>query len=435
MKLNVKKTGINGEGIAYFKRKPVFIEGCFPGETVECTLEDQGRYFKGKLVRILKKSPDRVPCVCPYQKECGGCALLPLEYQKQLEIKKELLMEALHKYAGFKQKIDDIVPSEKRLSYRNRSNMPVIEEDGKLVSAMYRSGSNHPIPIEQCPVHDTTVERIRSGILQILNRYHYSIYSQSEKKGIRQLAVRGFNNEFQAVIITGNDELDQETVDDLSKIQNLVSIYQGINTQKDPIRMMPEKLKRLYGKEKITVRMDDYSLSLSPQAFFQLNRDQAERIYKDAVSFVPEGSGRVIEAYCGIGTISLYLSGKAEEVIGIELEKEAVKDATENAERNGCHNLRFLCSDASRAIRKLLEKQKADMLIVDPPRTGLDQDLIETLLQSKIKRLVYISCNPATLGKDLNLLQKNYSINSVKGYDMFPNTPLVETIVCLDRKC
>ncbi|MBQ6125564.1 MAG: 23S rRNA (uracil(1939)-C(5))-methyltransferase RlmD [Erysipelotrichaceae bacterium] len=435
MKLNVKKTGINGEGIAYFKRKPVFIEGCFPGETVECTLEDQGRYFKGKLVHILKKSPDRISCVCPYQKECGGCALMPLEYQKQLEIKKELLMEALHKYARFKQKIDDIVPSEKRLSYRNRSNMPVVEEDGKLVSAMYRSGSNHPIPIEQCPVHDVMVERIRSAILQILNSRHYSAYSQSEKKGIRQLSVRGFDNEYQAVIITGNDVFDQKTVDALSKIENLVSIYQGINTQKDPIRMMPERLKRLYGKEKITVRLDDYSLSLSPQAFFQLNRDQAERIYKDAVSFVPEGSGRVVEAYCGIGTISLYLSGKAEEVIGIELEKEAVKDATENAERNGCHNLRFLCSDASRAIRKLLEKQKADMLIVDPPRTGLDQDLIETLLQSKIKRLVYISCNPATLGKDLNQLQKKYMINSVKGYDMFPNTPLVETIVCLDRKC
>ena len=435
MKLNVKKTGINGEGIAYFKRKPVFIEGCFPGETVECTLEDQGRYFKGKLVRILKKSPDRISCVCPYQKECGGCALLPLEYQKQLEIKKELLMEALHKYARFKQKIDDIVPSEKRLSYRNRSNMPVVEEDGKLVSAMYRSGSNHPIPIEQCPVHDVMVERIRLAILQILNSRHYSAYSQLEKKGIRQLSVRGFDNEYQAVIITGNDVFDQKTVDALSKIENLVSIYQGINTQKDPIRMMPERLKRLYGKEKITVRLDDYSLSLSPQAFFQLNRDQAERIYKDAVSFVPEGSGRVVEAYCGIGTISLYLSGKAEEVIGIELEKEAVKDATENAERNGCHNLRFLCSDASRAIRKLLEKQKADMLIVDPPRTGLDQDLIETLLQSKIKRLVYISCNPATLGKDLNQLQKKYMINSVKGYDMFPNTPLVETIVCLDRKC
>ena len=435
MKLNVKKTGINGEGIAYFKRKPVFIEGCFPGETVECTLEDQGRYFKGKLVHILKKSPDRISCVCPYQKECGGCTLMPLEYQKQLEIKKELLMEALHKYARFKQKIDDIVPSEKRLSYRNRSNMPVVEEDGKLVSAMYRSGSNHPIPIEQCPVHDVMVERIRSAILQILNSRHYSAYSQSEKKGIRQLSVRGFDNEYQAVIITGNDVFDQKTVDALSKIENLVSIYQGINTQKDPIRMMPERLKRLYGKEKITVRLDDYSLSLSPQAFFQLNRDQAERIYKDAVSFVPEGSGRVVEAYCGIGTISLYLSGKAEEVIGIELEKEAVKDATENAERNGCHNLRFLCSDASRAIRKLLEKQKADMLIVDPPRTGLDQDLIETLLQSKIKRLVYISCNPATLGKDLNQLQKKYMINSVKGYDMFPNTPLVETIICLDRKC
>ena len=434
MKLNVKKTGINGEGIAYFQRKPVFIDGCFPDETVECSLEDKGRYLKGKLIRILKKSPDRISCACLYQKECGGCALMPLKYQKQLQIKKELLKEALYKYAGYTEEIGDIVPGGDCLYYRNRSNLPVIEEDGTLVSAMYRSGSNHPIPIEQCPVHDIPVERMRLAILQILNTNHYSAYSQSEKKGIRQLVVRGFDTDYQAVIITGNDILDRKTIEELSHIRHLSSIYQGINIQKDPIRMMPEKLKRLYGKEKITVKLDKYELSLSPQAFFQLNRGQAERIYRDAVSFVPEGSNRVVEADSGIGTISLYLSKKAKEVIGIELEKEAVKDAIENAERNGCRNLRFLCSDASRAIRKLLEKNNVNVLLVDPPRTGLDQELIETLLRSKIERLVYISCNPATLGKDLYQLQEKYRIQEIKGYDMFPNTPLVETLVCLDRR-
>ncbi|MBQ2658775.1 MAG: 23S rRNA (uracil(1939)-C(5))-methyltransferase RlmD [Erysipelotrichaceae bacterium] len=434
MKLKVKKTGINGEGIAYFKRKPVFIDGCFPDEAVECSLEDQGRYYKGKLVRILKKSPDRVSCACVYQKECGGCSLMPLEYTKQLEIKKELLREALHKYDGYTSEISNILPSENYLYYRNRSNLPVIEEDDRLVSAMYRSGSNHPIPIEQCPIHDAPVERMRMAILQVLNAHHYSAYSQSEKKGIRQLIVRGFDTEYQAVIITGNDVLDQKTIEDLSHIQHLSSIYQGINIQKDPIRMMPEKLKLLYGKDKIAVKMEDYSLSLSPQAFFQLNKSQAERIYQDVAELIPDGCNRVIEAYCGIGTISLYLSKKAREVIGIELEKEAVKDAEENAKRNGCENLRFLCCDASRAIRKLLEKESADALVVDPPRTGLDQDLIETLLRSKIKRIVYVSCNPATLGKDLNRLQEKYHIKKIQGYDMFPNTPLVETLVCLDLK-
>ena len=275
---------------------------------------------------------------------------------------------------------------------------------------------------------------MRLTILQVLNDHHYPGYSQSEKKGIRQLIVRGFDSEYQAVIIAGNDVLDQKTVKDLSHIQHLSSIFQGINTRKDPIRMMPEKLKLLHGKEKIMVKMDEYALSLSPQAFFQLNKSQAERIYQDVAELVPEGCRRVIEAYCGIGTISLFLSKKAGEVIGIELEKEAVKDAQENAKKNGCENLRFLCSDASRAIRKLLEKDSADVLVVDPPRTGLDQELIETLLRSKIERIVYVSCNPATLGKDLYQLQKNYHINTVKGYDMFPNTPLVETLVCLEHK-
>lgn len=434
MILNVKKTGINGEGIACFKRKPVFIEGCFPDETVECSLEDQGRYFKGKLIKVLKKSPDRISCACLYQKECGGCALMPLEYTKQLQIKKELLKEALYKYAGYKEEIDDITASENHLYYRNRCNLPVIEEEGSLISAMYRSGSNHPIAIEQCPVHDIPVERMRLSILQILNRHHYRAYDHAKKKGIRQLIVRGFDTEYQAVIITGNDVLDQKMVEDLSRIQHLVSLYQGINIQKDPLRVMPEKLKLLYGKEKITVKMGEYSLYLSPQAFFQLNKEQAERIYRDAASLVPDKTGKIIEAYCGIGAISLYLSGKAREVIGIELEKEAVKDAQENAERNGFRNLSFICDDASKAITRILKDEDIDVLVVDPPRTGLDQQLLKTLQRSGIRQIIYVSCNPETLGKDLSVLQDKYHIDSIRGYDMFPNTPLVEALVSLIRK-
>ena len=377
---------------------------------------------------------ESVSCACLYQKECGRCTLMPLDYQKQLAVKKELLKEALYQYAGYTQEIGDIFPSEDYLYYRNCSSLPVIEENGSLVSAVYRSGNDLPIAIEQCPVHDIPVERTRLAILQVLNSHHCSAYSHAEKKGIRQLIVRGFNTEYQAVIITGNDVLDHKTVKDLSGIQHLVSIYQGINTKEDPVGMMPEKVKLLYGKEKITVKMGEYSLCLGPKAFFPLNKDQAERICQDAAALIPEGSNRVIDAYCGIGTISLYLSRKAKEVIGIEAEKEAVNTAAENAKRNGLRNLSFICDDVSKAITRILEKENIDVLVVDSPLTGLDQELTETILRSKIGRIVYLSCDPETLEKDLKLLQKNYQIQTVKGYDMFPNTPLVETLVPLTLK-
>ena len=434
MKLEIVKAGINGEGIAFFKRKPVFIEGCFPDEVVDADLIDEGRHYKGRRKAVLKKSPERIKPVCSYADKCGACALMGLKYDGQLAIKMQLLENALYKYAEYEGKIEGIVKSDDVYGYRNKCNLPIISYNGKLVNALYKQGSNHPCLITTCFIHEESVEEIRRKILDVLNRYKLQAYDRREKKGMRQLIVRAFDKGAQAVLVTGNDTLKENVIADLKKIKGLKSLFQGINTVRDPIRMMPEKLRPLFGKEKIEVKSLNYELELSPQAFFQLNHKQAEQIYKDAAALIKEKQKLVIEGYCGIGTISLAMHDKAEKIIGIEIIEKAIKDAKDNAKKNKVENVEFRCGDAAKEIRKIVEKEKADVIVVDPPRTGLDDELLKTLLKSKAKQIIYISCNPSTLGKDLYILKKEYEIHLVRGYDMFPNTPLVETLVELVRR-
>ena len=434
MKIEIVKAGINGEGIGFHSRKPVFIDGCFPGETVECELQDEGRHWRGRLIKILKKSPQRIKSPCIHSRSCDACPLMALDYKEQLRIKKQLLEGALYKYCAYDEPIDEIIGSQNIYQYRNKCNLPVFEKDGKLVNALYRQDSNHPSIIRNCLIHEEKTEEIRLAILEVLNRHHLKAYDRHEKTGIRQLIVRAFENSGQAVLVTGKDTIGKEVIDDLKKIEGLRSLFQGINTKRNPVSLMPEKLRPLFGPEKIEMKVGSYRLKLSPQAFFQLNRFQAERIYRDVRELIKDRKKLIVEAYCGIGAISLYLHDKAERIIGIEVIEKAVADAEENARLNHIENVRFVCGDASEQVRRILKKEKADLLVVDPPRTGLDEELITTILKAKIKEVIYISCNPATLGKDLQMLKEKYEITSIRGYDMFPNTSHVECSCLLTRK-
>ena len=435
MKLTVRKTGINGEGIAYYERKPVFIEGCFVGETVECEVEDKGRYYIGKLNRIVRRSSNRIKSVCPYEKKCGGCSLINLKYETQLEEKKELLREALQKYANYKGEIEGIVPSDKIYGYRNKCNLPVVKDrKGRLVNALYKPGSNEPVYFDRCLLHEEKLEEIRIKVMDILNDYHFDAYSSKEKKGVRQLVIRGLSGQYQIVLVTGKDTISRDVISEISDIEGVVSLWQGVNVQKNPVKLMPDKLELLSGKKAIEVKLGDYVLKLDPQSFFQLNYDQAVNIYSEVDSLISEKVSTIVEAYCGIGAISLYLSNRANEVIGIDIEKKAVRNAEDNARINNIDNVRFIADDASRAVRKLVKSDKIDVLVVDPPRSGLDDELVRSLIDSEINQIIYVSCNPATLAKNLNVLKKTYNINKVKGFDMFPNTALVETVCVLKRR-
>ncbi len=434
MRMEIKKTGINGEGIGYLNRKPVFVTGCFAGETADVRIvEDRGKYLRGKAEKIIVRSPYRTASICPYYRDCGSCPFIDLKYEAQLRYKEEILHETLQKYSGLKIKCDRIVPSP-QYHYRNKINLPVAaDKKGKLHNAMYRAGSNIPVLIDKCPLHDEELERVRKAVLKALNRTSMISYSHQDKSGIRQLVIRGFE-QFQVVLITGNDVINEKLTNDIMSIDKVVSLWQGINVRKNPVNMMPDKIKLISGRQDIDLSICGYDVSLHPQAFFQLNRLQAEAIYEKVSELISEKVSLAVEAYCGIGVMSMMIHDRAEEVIGVEIDARAVESARQNAKANGIENVSFRCNDAGSELIRLSRKRKIDLLIADPPRTGMSENFIQCLLKSPVRKIIYVSCNPATLARNIKELSRKYEVERVMPYDMFPNTPHIETITVLRLK-
>ena len=434
MKIEIKKTGINGEGIGYLNRKPVFVSGCFPGEIVEVTITSRGeKYSRGRADKIIKRSAHRVESPCAVSSLCGSCPFINLDYRTQLQYKEEILSETLRKYCGFKGRFEHMVASE-QLYYRNKVNMPVLaDKKGKLYNAMYRPNSNTPVQIDKCVMHDGKLEQVRIEVLKVLNRFKMKPYDNREKTGIRQLVVRGFD-EFQVVLITGRNTITYKLSEAIMAIKGVVSLYQGVNTRKNPVSLMPDNITLIAGKPEIDLHICGYDVTLHPQAFFQLNGKQGASIYEKVRELICEEVFLAVEAYCGVGVMSLLIHDKCKEVIGIELDRRAVESARKNAEINGIENVSFKCGDAGSELIRLSRKKKPDLLIADPPRTGLSDEFIECILKSDIKQIIYVSCNPATLARNIRDLESRYYRETVIPYDMFPNTPHIETVVSLKRK-
>jgi len=433
--LEIKKIGINGEGIAYQDRKPVFIPGVFPGEVVEIKEEKKEKnYTHAQVKRLLKKSPFRIKSPCPHSEECDACPLMTLNYGKQLEEKNELLRESLYKYAGIRlSSKHKITPAKHPLFYRNSLKLPVKMDKGKLATGMYKQGSNHFVKLNGCVVHEKRLEKIHQEIIEVLNKFECKSYDKSTKSGIRTIILRGFDNEYQCTLITGKTSLSEEIISELMKIEGLVSLYQGVDTRRDTYDLFYERLKLLAGKETIALNLFDFSITLYPQSFFQLNKEVAQDIYAYVSNRITPNIS-VVEAYAGVGGISLCISKKSKKVIGIESSAMAVKNAKEIIKRNNIKNLNYICGDSAREFDKVAKKEKIHTVIVDPPRSGLSKEMIRALLNSKVKEIIYISCNYSTLGKNLKELLTQFNIQDIQGFDMFPHTSLVETVVSLKRK-
>ncbi len=432
MRIQIEKMGINGEGIGYYRNKPVFVSGCFPGENVECRIsEDCRSYYRAQLQEVSKRSDKRRKSFCRHSRICGGCPLIELDYQAQLENKRELLKEAFYKYAHL-----DIDPalttaSPSQHAYRNKCSLPVVQSEGRLVNAMYRSGSNHPVIIDGCPLHDARLEEIRKHILTVLNHHRCKAYDHKLKKGIRQLMIRGFDEQYQAVIVTGEDNLNSEMIAEIRKDSRIVSLYQCVNTSRSQIDLLSGKMKLLAGPDSIELNLNDHRFYLTPQSFFQLNREQAANIYQKVRELMGDNCGTVVEAFCGIGVMSLMLADRCEKIIGIDIEKSAIADARNNAEENRISNARFICADANEEIGKIARREPIDVMVVDPPRTGLGEDFLKTIMKSQPRKIIYVSCNPATLARNVEKLSGKYRVEFIQPYDMFPQTPHVETVCCL----
>lgn len=445
--LKIKRLGINGEGIGYFKRLIVFVPYALPKEEVMVKItKATPRYAEAALVRIKKASKDRVVPPCPVYEECGGCQLQHLAYHAQLDFKKDLLQQALEKFKPANYKNYHLLPTigmEDPWRYRNKAQFQLRKnkKTQKTEAGLYQPNSHQLVPIVDCLVQEPDTQKVMNTVVQLLNKYDLPIYDERTNSGIfRTIMVRmGIETkELQVVFITKTAKFPQKNAlirEINQRLPEVVSIMQNVQPQKTSIVMGDETI-FLWGKEAIEERLENITFDLSPRAFFQLNPRQTKVLYAEGIKALElKENETVVDAYCGVGTIGLSLADKAKEVRGMDIIPQAITDAQRNAQRLGYSNTHYEVGTAEDLLPKWLKEGfDPDAVIVDPPRTGLDSKLTQTILQQPPRKMVYISCNVSTLARDLVSLAKVFHIDYLQSVDMFPQTARCEVVVKLTRK-
>ena len=433
----IKKWGINGEGIAYHNKKAIFVDNAIPDEVAEIEIdEDEGSYARGHAVKILEPSPRRRNPMCRKWNECGGCSLMHVDSKGQVRMKEKIVQDALRKYADYNGPIQPLIKNPTPLAYRNSCKMPFgLDEEGRTVTGMYKRNSNEFVPIERCLIHSKKLEAVRAALMELLQNYDLKPAGEENPEGLKTLVLKEFDDKVHVVFVTGKMELPDDLVAKiLETIPDAASVWQSVKESEDPdYELFGNQVFHLGGDMKMTLSLGDYALDLLPKSFFQLNTAQAMALYQLVASWIPEQTPLLVEAYSGVGAISLFAADKAQRAIGIESIEDAVANANTNALINGKENLSFVCNDAADELAKISETEHVDVLVVDPPRSGLNDAMKEAILKAEPERLIYVSCNPSTLGKDLSVLQEKYAIRIVQPLDFFSQTPHVETAVLLEK--
>ncbi|GIO10074.1 tRNA (uracil-5-)-methyltransferase [Brevibacillus reuszeri] len=443
MTLTIKSLGINGEGIGYFKRKIVFVDKALPGEVIHAQVtEVKEKYATARLLKVVEKSPARTKAPCPVYEECGGCSLQHMDYKAQLASKQELVIESLRKYARLENPpVAPTIGMDNPWGYRNKAQFQVGKRDGKLVAGLYQTGTHQLVDLETCQVqHEATTAIVRTA-KQIIQELGIPVYEERKRTGVIRTVVARVafaTGETQLTLVTATQEIPRvkELILELrARLPELVSIVQNVNTQKTSV-IFGEITRELWGRPYIAEKLGELSFDLSARAFFQLNPEQTHKLYDEVKKAAGlTGSELLLDLYCGTGTISLWLAPFAREVRGIELIPEAVEDARKNAERNQATNAQFHVGRAEVLMPQWAKQGvKPDVVVVDPPRTGLDDALIRSLLEVTPKKIVYVSCNPSTLAKDIGKLLAKYELKHVQPVDMFPHTAHVEAVTLLTLK-
>ena len=437
--LTIKRLGINGEGVGYFKRQVVFVPGALPGEevVVEAT-KVHPKFVEAKIKNIRKKSEFRVQPICPVYEECGGCQLQHLDYSQQLKEKRDIVIQSLERHTELpinQMDIRETMGMENPWNYRNKSQFQVGQKDGKVLAGLYGINSHNLVHIDQCAVQHSKTNKAIGTVRKVLQKLQIPIYSEKSKKGIVRTVVARVGiqtGELQIVLITAKKELPQkeQIVEEIKKrLPEVKSIMQNINGEKTSL-IFGEETFNLGGNDFIQETLGDLSFELSARTFFQLNPEQTVKLYnevKEAAQLT--GTEKVVDAYCGVGTIGLWVADQAAEIRGMDVIPESIEDAKKNAARHGIKHAQYVTGKAEVILPKWAnEGWTPDVVIIDPPRTGLDQQLLETLLKVKPKRIVYVSCNPSTLAKDISVLAPLYKIEYIQPVDMFPQTSHVECV-------
>ena len=440
--------GYEGEGIAKIDNKyPIFIEGALKGEKVKVRIVKVNKNFAyGKLIEVLEASEERVNPPCAIYKRCGGCKLQHASYKAQLDFKWDRVKDCVSKIG----KLDPSIVKyplgmENPWRYRNKVQLPIGLINGEVKIGFFAPRSHDIIDMESCLIQDEIGDKVVKLTREWIEKFNirpYNVDGEYDEKGIvRHIMIRrGFTtNEVMVVLVTNGETLPhkEEFVDLMVKnIPGIKSIIQNINSKKTNVILGLES-KTLWGEDTISDYIGDFRFNISPLSFFQVNPIQTEVLYGKALEYANlTGNEEVFDAYCGTGTITLFLSKKAKKVYGVEIIPQAIDNAWINAKENKVENVEFFVGESEVVIPDLINKGvKADVVVVDPPRKGCDKKLLDAITNIDAKKIVYVSCDPSTLGRDLKVLEENgYKTLEVQPVDMFPNTAHIENVALLIKK-
>ena len=431
-----------GQGVAHIEGCAVFVPNAIAGEKVTVRIEvAKKNWAAGKIVQILEKSPHRVNRECPVAKLCGGCDFWHMDYEEETRLKAQRVRGNLNRMAGEDLETLPILAAPTCHGYRNKAQYPVAQEKGRAFAGFFRAGTHNVVENKRCLILPEETDRVKDAVMDYVNQFRVSVYDEAAHKGLlRHIYVRRGVESGQILVclIVNGRQLPKTDalIARLQKIPGFTTLVLGVNTRKGNA-ILGDEFITLYGEGFIEDTLCGLNFRLSPRSFYQVNHHQAQRLYRAAIEQAEiTKEDTVLDLYCGVGTITLCMASAAGKVIGVEVVEQAVEDARDNAKRNGIENAEFFCGDAGQAALAL-EKQgiKADVVVVDPPRKGLNADTIEALSRFAPRRIVYVSCDPATLARDVALLkERGYKLKNAMAADLFPRCAHVESIVCLVRE-
>lgn len=409
MSYKIERLDHQGRGITYINGKIAFVKDTLPGEEIELKIiKENSKLIEAEPTSFLKESQLRVKELCPYYKECGGCNLLHMSYEEQIKYKQSKIVDIMKKYADINgEVIKQIVPCDRQFHYRNKVTLKVKEKLGYFKEKTYEL-----IPIEKCLLVNDKINEI----IKILNGY-------TDLSNIKEVVIKSFTDkETMLIIYLQEDEINENLLDYLSKHVDNIIVYDN-----------NKKMIKRIGKSNIIARLMKKQFKIGANSFFQVNMDQTLKIYDKIADYLSKiEDSTVLDLYCGVGSIGLYSVSNYAKLIGVEIVPEAIENAKTNAELNSMENTKFLVGDTKTIL--MHSNYKADTIIVDPPRAGLDKSVIEDIKKINPNMLIYLSCDPITLARDLKLLSDLYDVEELIPYDMFPNTHHVETLVKLIKK-
>ena len=442
--VDIIDNGFEGEGIAKIDNFTIFIPNSIKGEKVKVLIvKVLSSHAFGKVIEIIKKSNKRVESDCKTYKRCGGCELRHIEYKETLKMKQNAVQSLVNKTLKNKIQVQEVLGMENPYYYRNKVQFPVgTDKNETLQMGVYASRTHEIIPIEKCYIQNQKAEKLAKIVFKYWKENNLSAYDEKTQEGLlRHIIVKvGIKtNEYMCILVVNNEKIPNEkqfTEYIKKEFPEITTIVMNTNKKNTNV-ILGENNRNILGNGYIKDKLGDYTFKISPLSFYQVNPIQAEKLYKIGVDQAKITKNDIVfDLYCGIGTISLFMSKYAKKVYGVEIVKEAIEAAKENAKINNIQNTEFLAGDVEKVLTKLLKERniKPDIIVVDPPRKGLDKVTIKNILNVRPRKLVYISCNPATLVRDLKELEEEYDIGGIKPVDMFPFTKHVEVCALLELK-